>query len=151
MEHSRLSRYEAHVYLVSCVSQKLSTEAKAQDLYISPLFRKARAYVEKTSQRWYILSAKYGLVHPETVITPYDQTLNDMRFSERRAWSLGVLGQLEPHLVGVRSVVFLAGERYRQYLEPALRQKGIEVSVPMKRLPIGKQLNWLDSQLGSCS
>ena len=145
MEHGRLSRYEARVYLVSCVS----TDAKAQDLYVSPLFRKARAYVEKTSQRWYILSAKYGLVHPETVIAPYEQTLNNMGSSERRAWSLGVLGQLEPHLVGVRSIVFLAGERYRQYLEPALRQKDIEVSAPMKRLPIGKQLNWLDSQLGS--
>ena len=139
---------ERRIYLVSCVSKKSSTPLEAKDFYSSPWFRKARAYVEERGCQWFILSAKYRLVDPAMVISDYDQTLSKMRVGERRGWAKEVLRQLEPHLDGVHSVVFLAGEYYRQHLEPALRQMGIEVSVPMKGLPIGKQLSWLKSHLG---
>ena len=131
------------IYLVACVKKKRSTPAKAKDLYESSLFVKTRAYVEKTGRPWFILSAKHELVHPETVICPYEQTLNDMPIKARRAWARRVLRQLEPHLDGVRCVVFLAGKRYREHLEPDLRTRGIDVVVPMKGLGIGKMLGWL--------
>ena len=86
------------VYLVSCVSQKRVTPSPAKDLYTSPLFRKARAYVERTGLPWFVLSAKYGLVHPDDVIAPYDLTLNTMGVSDRRRWAGRILTQLEPHL-----------------------------------------------------
>ena len=70
-----------------------------------------------------------------------------MRAGERREWTRGVLKDLEPHLVGVNSVAFLAGEAYREFLEPELRGRGIAVSVPMKGLKIGEQLSWLERQL----
>ena len=91
------------VYLVSCVSQKRATPSPAKDLYTSPLFRKARAYVERTGGPWFVLSAKYGLVHPDEVIEPYDLTLNTMGVADRRRWAGMVLTQLEPHLDGVGS------------------------------------------------
>ncbi|WP_373427871.1 DUF6884 domain-containing protein [Arthrobacter globiformis] len=37
---------------------------------ISQLFKKAAAYADRTCDRWYILSAKHHLVHPDTVIDP---------------------------------------------------------------------------------
>ncbi len=37
----------AKCFLVSCVSEKRNAPAKAKDLYISALFTKARALVEK--------------------------------------------------------------------------------------------------------
>ena len=116
---------------------------------MSALFTKSRAYVEKLGHPWFILSAQYGLVHPETVVAPYERTLNTMNVRERRVWARRVLDQLEPHLDGVRSVTFLAGQRYRQDLEPGLRERGIDVTVPMEGLRIGEQLNWLTRQLGS--
>ncbi len=131
------------IYLVSCVSQKLPVSAPAKDLYTSPLFRKARSYVESKGQSWFILSAKYGLVHPNQCIASYDLTLNTMGVRERRRWAEGVLSQMEPNLGGSGDIVFLAGQRYREFLEPALRQKGLSVSVPMEGLKIGKQLKWL--------
>ena len=149
MKGRRSKQSSGELYLVSCVSAKRSTRAKAKDLYASPWFIKARAYVEKMGQAWFILSAQYGLVHPETVISPYEQTLNAMGIEPRRAWAHKVLGQLAPHLAGVESVVFLAGQRYREHLEPALRERAIAVTVPMEGLPIGKQLQWLDRQLRS--
>ncbi len=131
------------IYLLSCVRQKQPVPAPAKDLYTSSWFRKARCYVENTGQPWFVLSAKYGLVHPDEVIAPYDCTLNAMPVAERRRWASRVLKQLEPHLDGVKCVVFLAGKRYREFLELPLRHQGLDVRVPMEGLRIGEQSQWL--------
>jgi hypothetical protein len=39
--------------------------------------------------------------------------------------------------------VFLAGERYREFLAEHLKGHGVVVSVPMEGLRIGEQLSWL--------
>ena len=135
------------IYLLSCVGQKRSAPLHARDLYTSPWFRKARTYADGTGQPWFILSAQYGLVHPDEMIAPYDLTLNTMPVADRRRWASGVLTQLEPHLNGIRSVTFLAGRRYREFLEPSLRSRGLVVSVPMEGLRIGEQLSWLTREL----
>ena len=135
------------LYLISCVGTKLSTAAAARDLYVSDWFRKARAYVEATAQPWFILSAKHGLVHPADVIEPYEKTLNSMPIAERREWARAVLAEIEPRLTTARSVVVLAGQRYREFLEPALSRRGVTVIVPMAGLRIGEQLSWLNRRL----
>ena len=135
------------IYLVSCVGQKLSSPAAARDLYTSSWFHKARAYADRAGHPWFVLSAKYGLVHPCDVIVPYDLTLNTMPIGDRRQWAGKVLTQMEPHLGDAKSIVFLAGRRYREFLEPSLRSRGLVVSVPMEGLGIGKQLRWLTRKL----
>ena len=138
-----MSIYTADLYLVSCVSRKGSAPAPAKDLYQSDWFSKARAWVQQTGRPWFILSAKYGLVHPAAVIAPYEKTLNKMPAAERRAWAAATIKQPEPHLDGVESVVFLAGQRYREHLALPLQSRGIAVSAPMAGLVIGRQLAWL--------
>jgi len=98
-------------------------------------------------QPWFILSAQYGLVHPNTVIEPYDCTLNEMRMASRRRWASEVLLQLAPQLEAVASVTFFAGQRYREFLEQPLRTRGLTVEVPMRGLKIGEQLRWLNQGL----
>lgn len=134
------------VYLVSCVSQKRTTPAPARDLYVSQWFLKARRYVEAQGGTWFILSAEYGLLDPDTVVAPYERTLNQMLVANRRAWAKRVADALVPRLVGVDRVVILAGERYREFLMPALRGACRDIQVPMEGLPIGKQLQWFDMQ-----
>ena len=135
------------ICLLSCVGQKLAAPAPARDLYTSSWFVKARAYADSTGQPWFVLSAKYGLVHPDDVIAPYDLTLNNMPVAGRRVWARNVFAQLIPHLEGAGSVTFLAGRRYREFLEPKLRSRGLDVAVPMEGLRIGEQLGWLTRQL----
>ena len=135
------------LFLVSCVKTKLRTRAPAKDLYISAWFRKARACVENTGCPWGILSAEYGLLEPDEEIRPYEKTLNAMPVAERRAWAYEVLESMDPFLVGIDTVVFFAGERYREFLEPGLREWGVAVSVPMLGLSQGRQLAWLDDCL----
>ena len=137
----------SRLFLVSCVKTKGALPASAMDLYTSNWFRKARACVETTGCPWRILSAQYGLVHPEEEICPYEKTLNTMRVKERRAWADRVLAGLAPCLDGVDTVVFLAGLRYREFLEPELHKRGVAVRIPMSGLSQGKQLAWLNASL----
>ncbi|MDA0840860.1 MAG: hypothetical protein O2857_24075 [Planctomycetota bacterium] len=131
------------VYLVSCVSQKREQACAARDLYVSDLFRKARRFAEASGCPWFILSAEHGLVVPGQVIAPYERTLNTMQAADRRAWSERVDAQLAEAVPDLSRVVFLAGERYREFLAWHLASRGVEVSVPMEGLRIGEQLSWL--------
>lgn len=129
--------------LVSCVSQKLSRPAPAQLLYRSEWFLKVRKLVESQKADWLILSALHGVVVPDAEIAPYEKTLNAAGVIERRAWAETTLQQLGPHLIGRQRIVIFAGQRYREFLLPALNGGGYEVDVPMANLRIGEQLAWL--------
>ena len=131
------------IALVACASRKLRHAAPARDLYVSDLFAKSRRYAERHSAAWFILSALHGLVDPDVVIEPYDQTLNDMPVAQRRAWARRVLDQLEPVVRPGDSVIVLGGARYRDGIVPALRARGVHVAVPLEGLRIGEQLSFL--------
>lgn len=131
------------VILVSCVATKLDHPAAAKDLYISPWFQGARAYAQRHGTKWYILSAKYGLIEPDQVIVPYNETLNSMSALQRRAWALNVESQISSkHFSGGR-VIVLAGAKYREHLIGALNLRFQHVEIPMEGLSIGRQLQWL--------
>lgn len=131
------------IALVSCVAQKLDRPAPARDLYTSPLFVGLRRYAETRADAWFILSAKYGLVDPNEVIAPYELTLNTQGTQARRAWAARVREALAPKLPPGCAVILLAGQRYREFIEPWLRERGHPVSIPLEGLPIGRQLQWL--------
>ena len=131
------------VYWVSCVKTKRSSRAPAQDLYISDWFTKARSFVESTGSPWFILSAKYNLVSPDQVISPYELTLNKMPVADRRRWAEEILGCVAKQIPIPIRIVMLAGVRYREFVKPGLEVMGIEVDVPMKGLAFGEQLSWL--------
>jgi len=119
----------------------------ARDLYISDWFRKASVYAARVADEWYILSAKYGLVAPDTVIKPYDETLNRMPAAARRSWAERVLPDLRRVLQPGDHVVILAGVKYRENLVNPMQKMGCRVEIPMEGLGIGKQLSWLKQQL----
>ncbi len=136
------------IYLVSCVSLKQSVPCEAKELYRSNWFQKARAYVESMDMPWYILSARHGLINPDEVIAPYEQTLNEMPISERRAWAEKVGGQLSGLISPGDQVVVLAGARYREFLMPRLLRLAAGIQVPMEGMRIGEQLSWLGKHHG---
>lgn len=135
------------VFLVSCVAKKRPERSPAAELYLSPWFNKARAYVEKQGGRWYILSAEHGLIRPDRSLDPYDTTLNNMRVAERRAWATRVAKQIRQDIPKGCHVVILAGQRYREHLLGTLEEVAERVSVPMEGLGIGQQLAWLDRNI----
>lgn len=139
------------ISLVSCVSVKRASPAPAKDLYQSTWFIKARAYVEANGARWFILSAKHGLVQPDEVISPYELTLNTMGIAERRNWARLVQKQMDERMPNAKCIEVLAGQRYREFLMDYLRGRGTTVDIPMEGLPIGKQLSWLGNHITHAS
>lgn len=144
-EHSRNSTSLPRknvVTLVPCVSAKLPHAAPASDLYVSPLFRKSRILAEH-SDRWYVVSAKHGLVDPGSRLEPYDVTLASMTAAERGEWARRVRDQLAEVLGPDDTVLSLGGRSYSAPL--LLGEFNVHgVVYPLGRLPIGKRLQWLD-------
>lgn len=84
------------VILISCAKTKRNTPSAAKDLYQSDLFRSMRRYAEENADTWYILSAKHGVLQPDTIIDPYEKTLNQMTKPETKA----VSAMYQPHNLG---------------------------------------------------
>lgn len=80
--------------LVSCVKAKRTVAAPAGELYTSHLFRSLRSYAVLHADRWYILSAEHGFLHPDQVVAPYERTLNRMPKRDRVAWAERAQAQL---------------------------------------------------------
>lgn len=132
------------LYLVACVARKSADAAPARELYQSSWFSRARRFVESQRGRWMILSAEHGLLSPDTIVSPYDTTLNRMSAADRKTWADRVLRQIDDLELDVERVVILAGTRYRADLERPLAERFAYVEVPMRGMGIGKQLQWLE-------
>lgn len=145
-ERADMSADSSGCYLVSCVGRKANVPTRAAALYTSAWFQKARDYVEARGAPWFILSAEYGLVHPDTVIAPYEKTLNRMGIEARRAWASRVTGQMETELPECEEIVIFAGARYREFLMDYLHRRAKRIKVPLEGLRIGEQLAWFSTQ-----
>ena len=130
--------------LVGCVKLKLARAAAAKDLYRSPLWQRRRNYAEASRCPWMILSAKHGLLDPETQIAPYDLALAALSAAEQRAWGEHVVGQLEERLGSLAGTTFEvhAGRAYRRAIEPGIAERGGSVAAPLEGLGMGEQLAW---------
>jgi len=134
----------ATICLVSCVSSKRQESTPAEDMYISPLFGGARLFAKSRFDKWYILSAKYGLLEPHQPIAPYEKTLKSLSKTERLRWAEKVFADLSRHVTAGDRVAFVAGLEYREFLIPKLEQLNVNVTVPLQGMSIGKQLQWLN-------
>jgi hypothetical protein len=152
--------------LISCAATKIDlgpdvpddTTLPAKDLYNSPLFHKSRQFAENTcckiqaagqKAQWFIISAKHGLLHPDTLIQPYNEYLVSKRKPQRQAWAQLVLHYLtlDHNVKRYDNVIILAGQSYREFLQPLLAALNITVAVPLQGKSIGQQLRWLNQHL----
>lgn len=131
----------AKIILLACASKKLDRKAKAQDIYISQLFRLGMEYAKSLNpDKIFIISAKYGLLELDKEIEPYNLTLNKMKDGEIKIWAENLLEQLKKETsLDKDEFIFLAGENYRKYLIPEIKN----YKIPLKGLGIGKQLRFL--------
>ncbi len=132
------------VVLISYSKTKLGDQARAKELYSSPYFNFMRDYAEGKKKPWFILSAKYGLVNPDQQLEPYDEYLPDKNAADRRQWGAEVVQQLEDALdsLGGKVVEVHAGKAYVAAIERSLRERGANLTEPLKGLGIGHRLAW---------
>lgn len=136
------------VGLVACAAQKLARAAPAKDLYVSQLFRAARAYCEAHYDRWYVLSALHGLVEPDTILEPYNVTLNGMSPAEVYTWNVKVLAAMREAIPHDAHLFVHAGKNYRGWMAGPFIEGcpwwlgEAWIDVPLEGLGIGQQLAW---------
>jgi uncharacterized protein DUF6884/GIY-YIG catalytic domain-containing protein len=137
------------VLLVACAKSKLTKPAAAKDLYISPRFRKARAYGEASGAEWFILSAEHGLVAPDEWLAPYDRYLPDTPNHYRVAWGEWVAARLalllNEGLSGL-AIEMHAGDAYLRPLLAPLERRGATIERPLQGLTSGRWQSWYDER-----
>ncbi|WP_137279508.1 DUF6884 domain-containing protein [Pseudomonas rhizoryzae] len=131
------------VCLVACTSKKSDQPTAAELIYRSPLFLAARSYAQHRADQWFILSAKHGLLSPEEIIAPYNESLLNQSELQRQEWATDVYKALNARVPAGARIIFLAGSAYRSYLAPAFEADGRETAAPMSALGIGSQVAWL--------
>lgn len=122
------------ITLIQCVDTKLDEAAPAKELYDSNYFNLMQDYAESRDVPYRILSAKHGLVYPETVLEPYDE----LGLSE----SQGVEIADQLYDMGVEVVHIVAGMKYTNPLIPELEKRGIDV-VEVAQGRIGERMERL--------
>ena len=126
------------VALLSCTSRKKNYPCRASEMYSeSSRFRLAYQYAKKTSDKIYILSAKYGLISEYEVIKPYNEALKDKSSKERLLWSNNViLSMKNEFLLDSDEFTIIAGKIYYENLIPYFSK----YKIPLKSERIG---NWI--------
>ena len=154
------------VYLVSCSGPKQATKTWAYDIYNSQLYLLSRRWVhlqmDQNKDQWYILSGHWGLLHPCTIIEPYEFNLTKQPAAKRKTWGIHVAAQLaQTHRSSrITEVIILAGkmyvDAYKYGLEqlvsheilnaghPFLQQK---ITEPLAGLQVGQRLSWRRKEL----
>ena len=131
------------VVLVGCSKQKASAIAPARQLFRGPSFRRARDYAARSGDSWYVLSAKFGLLHPDEPIAPYDDYLGDRSSSYRAAWGEWVVAQLDEQQALAGSTVEVhASAVYCAPLRGPLQRAGAQLVEPLSGLGQGERLAW---------
>jgi 5-methylcytosine-specific restriction protein A len=105
----------------------------------------AFALAKRYADTVFILSAKHELVRPEEVLAPYEDSLVGKSRNARRTWAERVHGQLSttPEYRDAKTILWLAGETYRDDLLPRVTGDGKTSIIPMQGLAQGQQLSWL--------
>lgn len=113
----------------------------AREAYIGPLFRASRNYADKFYKgHWIIVSAKYGLLHPNSLITDYDVTLGGRTNSTTLHQDLTTQwGKMLSHY---EVIISFAGQAYNRYLTQVVG-KGQLFEVPLASLSLFERMKWL--------
>ena len=134
------------IALIACVKTKSPLPAPARVLYTSQLFKKSVEWAEINCDDWFVLSAKYGLVSPNTRLRPYDKTLKSATKRHKVVWAKKVFTQIKEKGLLPKKVQFcwLAGRDYKEPLATLLRE--FSQADPMEGLDYFKRLSWLTSE-----
>lgn len=92
----------------------------------------------------FILSAKYGLLSPDDIIDPYEESLMSKSKEEVQEWVRVVNEQIERCKIDYSDyTIFLCGKKYWKHFV----NKFEDYSVPLQHLGIGKQIQYLKNNV----
>lgn len=124
--------------IVGCVKTKRGFACAAGDMYTSPLFTLSVQWLKDQGiTEYYILSAEHGLIHPSTVIEPYEKTLSKMNRWDYGKWIARLNQQMRRTFSEKQKFVVLGGSLYAG---PMTFYKS---EFPLKGMGLGQRLQFL--------
>jgi hypothetical protein len=123
------------VVLVGSSGETATTPRPAAELFESPGFVAARERAARSGHRWFVVSARHGLLDPDDVVGPFDDQLGDRSLGYRVAWGEWVAAQLAERmwLSGVVVEVH-GGVDFAQPLRQPLGRRGAGVELALPRM-----------------
>ncbi|MDE3042579.1 MAG: hypothetical protein KGJ82_18685 [Nitrospirota bacterium] len=103
----------------------------AKDAYVSPYFKKNRAYAERFADQWVILSAKYGFLEPDTRIQNYNVTFLNSASNPISIRDLKRQVQ-QMKLYGFGDIFVIGGSDYAAVIREAFDDTTSRVHLPFK-------------------
>jgi len=118
----------------------------AQEAYTGAPFKVNRVYAETFSDRWVILSAKYGFIEPTTPITQYEVTF------KRKSTKPVSASILRKQVTALRlfdfdQVIALGGKEYRSVVEEAFADTAVKLTFPFSGLTVGRAMRAVKQNL----
>ncbi|EIA5729025.1 hypothetical protein RP125_001254 [Staphylococcus pseudintermedius] len=111
------------------------------------MFRKQLKYAKQITTKddhIYILSAKYGVLELDDIVSPYELTLNNMNKLKLKQWAYKCVKQLQEKEIDFKDkAIFLTGKPYSQYLSQLFPNK----EFPLNDLSFGMRLKQLKEWL----
>lgn len=139
------------IAFINCTKTKKLRKCKAEEMYsASQLFNASKKYAEKLDvDEIYILSCKHGLLHRDTMIEPYDVTLQGSKKPEQAKFGLKVYEQLisEPWFKDVTEIHFLTSHVYHWCLIELLENHNIKIIVHGEGLGMGYKIQHFREQV----
>jgi hypothetical protein len=150
------------IVLISCVSRKGTTKAKAKELYKGPLFKNSLAYgISLKPDKIFILSALHHLLDLDTEIEAYNVTLSNIPKNKRKAdlkiltakeklnWGKKVIEQLKKEAdLQKDEFVLLAGQEYIKSIEGYITNNNLKKPLEGKR--IGERIKFMQNKNKLC-
>jgi len=124
--------------VTNCTASKLKVAGPARELYTGPSVQRVVRVVDEARSRGipatlYIISARYGLVHENDIIEPYDETLSGKRPEEIKAWARRTgLHAAFQKIADVATVILVVSKPYYIAVEDVACQSDIYVLAPYK-------------------
>ncbi|ABL87304.1 conserved hypothetical protein [Pyrobaculum islandicum DSM 4184] len=124
--------------VTNCTAEKLRVAAPARELYRGPSVRRIVKVLDEVRSAGvpaalYIISARYGLVHENQVLEPYDVTLSGRSPEEIKKWarSVGLLNAIA-ELIENSTVILVVSKPYYIAVEEAVCSHGVYILAPYR-------------------
>ena len=136
------------IALISCSKSKRNYRCKAKELYAaSELFSVSYQYAKALNvDAIYILSAKHGLIHEDTLVDPYEFSMESLPPHRQIDWANYVKTQMAETLnPSSDTFVVLTG---MDYLKPLLAVQAFgEYSFPLRGMRFGERIAFMNREI----
>lgn len=147
--HSKRESKLHRVAVIPCTNQKSNISGPAREVWIGNNFQLTLAHAEMWYDEVFVMSYKYGLIHPEDKIDPYDINIYYASAGDRLKWwitlrqQIHVLGSREkddtpplPDLVAIYTGNYEQERIMREFVRAGMRN----VIIPWKGARVGERM-----------